>query len=273
MAPHVLILRAPGVNCDQETAYAFEKAGATTERLHVNRLLENPSLFEQFQVLCLPGGFCYGDDIASGRILANQLHHHLSDRLMAFRDAGKLVLGICNGFQVLIKTGLLFPITDDQQPLATLTWNACGRFQDRWVKLETDPRSKCVFLRDIQSVYIPVAHAEGRFVTKDAATLRALDEAGQLALRYAPQDATPWGGNAPLYDENGILAYPANPNGAMANVAGMCDETGRVLGLMPHPERHISPTQHPRWTRETPGNLPAEGDGLQLFRNAVEYFQ
>lgn len=273
MPPHVLILRAPGTNCDLETAYAFEKAGATVERLHVNRLLETPALFDKFQILCFPGGFSYGDDVASGRVLANQLHHHLSDRLMAFREAGKLMLGICNGFQILMKTGMLFPILEGQTPPATLAWNDCARFQDRWVNLETDPQSGCVFLRGIKRLYMPMAHAEGRFTTKDEKTFRALEKAGQLCLRYAPLDETPWGGNVPTYDVNGVLCFPANPNGAAGNVAGVCDETGRVLGLMPHPERHIFPTQHPRWTRETPGTLPEEGDGMKLFRNAVEYFE
>lgn len=273
MTPHVLILRAPGTNCDLETAFAFEKAGAKTERLHVNRLLENPAIFADFQILCFPGGFSYGDDIASGRILANQLHHHLSDELMAFRDAGKLVLGICNGFQILIKTGLLFPVHDDETPAATLAWNDCGRFQDHWVNLAVSPGTNSVFLRGISELYIPMAHAEGRFVTKDAATLARLEAEGRLALKYAPLPATAWN-PAPrgTYDEDGILSYPANPNQAMGNVAGMCDETGRVLGLMPHPERHIDAVQHPHWTRMDEEKRPAEGAGLKMFRNAVEFF-
>ena len=273
MTPHVLILRAPGTNCDLETAFAFEKAGAVAERLHVNRLLENPTIFKEFQILCFPGGFSYGDDIASGRILANQLHHHLSDELMAFRDAGKLVLGICNGFQILMKTGLLFPHTDDETPPATLGWNDCGRFQDHWVNLAVSPKTNSVFLRGITSMYIPMAHAEGRFVTKDTATLEKLEAEVRLALKYAPLPATAWSGaERGTYDEHGILSYPMSPNRAMANVAGISDETGRVLGLMPHPERHIDAVQHPHWTRILREELPAEGDGMKMFRNAVEFF-
>ncbi|MBE6426181.1 MAG: phosphoribosylformylglycinamidine synthase subunit PurQ [Thermoguttaceae bacterium] len=267
MKPNVLILRAPGTNCDLETAYAFEKAGAATERIHVNRLLEDPSLFEKFQILCFPGGFSYGDDISSGRILSSQLLHNLSDQLQKFRDAGKLVLGICNGFQILIKTGLLIPV--DGEPLATLAWNNCQRFQDRWVELKTHANCKNVFLKGIDRLYIPAAHAEGRFVVKDAETLKKFEENGQIALQYAPLDFSKFE-EAAKYDANGILQYPDNPNGAVANIAGLGDETGRVLGLMPHPERHIDPTQHPRWTRRDV--QPEEGEGLQMFRNAVEYF-
>ena len=255
--PNVLILRAPGTNCDRETAFAFEQAGATTELLHVNRLLESPSLFEKFQILCLPGGFSYGDDVAAGRILANQIQHHLADQMQAFKEAGKLILGICNGFQILIKSGVLLPNTPDGAAPATLTWNDSGKFEDRWVELAA-PGEKCVFLRGIERMYLPIAHAEGKFVTKDDAVFAQLEAAGQTALRYRRLDG-----------QDGDVPYPDNPNGSMGNVAGVCDETGRVFGLMPHPERHIDPTHHPRWTREAPKE---EGDGLAVFRNAVQYF-
>jgi phosphoribosylformylglycinamidine synthase subunit PurQ / glutaminase len=262
MPPKVLILRAPGTNCDLETAFAFERAGAKTERLHVNRVLESPSLLTQFQILCLPGGFSYGDDIAAGRILGNQIQHHLTDQMAQFRADGKLILGICNGFQILIKCGVLLPPDADAGPAATLTWNDSGRFEDRWVELGVDG-SKCVFLKGIDRMYLPVAHPEGKFVTRDRAVLKQLEAAGQLALRYRPlSDAT-----SPLAD--GRLPFPDNPNGSTANVAGLCDATGRVFGLMPHPERHIDRTQHPRWTRP---ETEATGDGLAVFVNAVEYF-
>ena len=267
MKPNVLILRAPGTNCDVETAYAFEKAGAVAERIHINRVLEKPELLAQFQILCFPGGFSYGDDISSGRILSSQILHHLYEPLQAFREAGKLVLGICNGFQILIKTGLLIPVTGE--PLATLAWNNCGRFQDRWVELKKHPNCQNVFLKGIDRLYIPAAHAEGRFVVKDAETLRQFEASGQIALQYAPLDFSRFE-EAAKYDVNGILQYPDNPNGAVANIAGLGDTTGRVLGLMPHPERHIDPTQHPQWTHMS--ELPAEGEGLRMFRNAVEFF-
>jgi phosphoribosylformylglycinamidine synthase subunit PurQ / glutaminase len=245
--PNVLILRAPGTNCDAETAFAFEKAGAKTETLHINRLLERPPLFQQFQVLCIPGGFSYGDDLGSGRILGNQMLHHLVDEMLRFKADEKLILGICNGFQVLMKSPVLLDPNGARGPAATLTTNDCGRYQDCWTRLDTRG-SKCVFLTGIERMYLPVAHAEGKFIARDNETLRQLDSADQLVLRYVPAD---------------------NPNGSMSDVAGVCDSTGRVLGLMPHPERHVDPTQHPRWTR---GEAGPEGDGLQLFKNAVAYF-
>ena len=257
-APRVLILRAPGTNCDGETAFAFETAGAKTEKVHLNRLLESPQLAEQFQILCVPGGFSYGDDIAAGRIFGNQIRHHLYDALHEFKAAGKLILGVCNGFQILIKSGVLLP-DQAHEPIATLTLNDSGKFEDRWVQLRTSGE-RCVFLKGVDEMYLPIAHAEGKFVARDAATLARLEEQGQLVLRYTAAAGDPV--------TNEPLAYPANPNGAVANVAGICDETGRVLGLMPHPERHIDPTQHPRWTREQ----RERGDGLILFENAVRYF-
>lgn len=252
--PNVLILRAPGTNCDVETAYAFELAGGNAERIHVNRLLENPSLADGFQILCFPGGFSFGDDVASGRILATTIRHHLGDAIRKFRDADRLVLGICNGFQILIKSGIL--IADDADgPLATLTWNQSGVYTDRWTRLTVD-QDRCVFLKGVKELYLPVAHAEGRFAARNDDVLDSLEKAGRLPLRYAPQD---------------------NPNGAVRNVAGVCDESGRVFGLMPHPERHIDATQHPRWTRlpESERKTPAEtaGDGFALFKNAIHYFE
>ena len=264
--PNVLILRAPGTNCDQETAFAFEKAGAATELLHVNRLLENPALFKRFQILCIPGGFSYGDDVAAGRILANQMEHHLAEEMARFKDDDKLILGICNGFQVLLKSGVLLqPITDQstqRRAAATLTWNDSARFDDRWVELAVDGH-KCVFLKDIQRMYLPVAHAEGKFVARDADALARLEADGQLVLRYRPLDGAVKGG---LSD---AVPYPDNPNGSQSNVAGVCDPSGRVLGLMPHPERHIHCTHHPRWTRR---ETTTTGDGLQIFTAAVEFF-
>lgn len=257
MKPRVLILRAPGTNCDRESAFAFEQAGATCDFVHIQRLLENPQQASQYQILCLPGGFSYGDDIAAGRILANQIRHHLRDVLEDFKAAGKLILGICNGFQILIKSGVLLPDAADGSLTATLTLNDSGKFEDRWVQLQTTS-SKCVFLKDVQQMYLPVAHAEGKFVPRDAATLAALEQNGQVVLKYARLDGQP-----------GDVPYPDCPNGATAFIAGVCDDSGRVMGLMPHPERHIDPTQHPRWTREP---KKERGDGWKVFENAVGFF-
>ncbi len=264
--PNVLILRAPGTNCDRETAFAFERAGGRCDLVHVNRLLEEPEITGQYQIFCLPGGFSYGDDIAAGRILATQVRHHLTDAMERFREAGKLILGICNGFQVLIQTGMLVPPGDDGRIAVTLTGNDSGRFEDRWVRLEVGG-GECVFLRGIQSMYLPVAHAEGKFVYRDASTYERLRDAGQLVLRYAASH----GGATPAESAPSPppVPYPDNPNGSLGDVAGLSDVSGRVLGLMPHPERHIDPTHHPQWTRRPPTD---RGDGLSVFENAVRYF-
>jgi phosphoribosylformylglycinamidine synthase subunit PurQ / glutaminase len=270
--PNVLIVRAPGTNCDNETAFAFHKAGAKTETLHINRLLENPGVFEQFQIFCIPGGFSYGDDIASGRILGNQFQHHLNDQMVKFKEDGKLMLGICNGFQILMKSPVLLPPDREEGPAATLTTNDSGKYEDRWVHLETRG-SKCVFLQGIERMYLPVAHAEGKFVARNEDVLQHLDAAGQLALRYAsPCSSGDCQGRTADRSSKGdaILPFPENPNGSKNNVAGVCDSTGRVLGLMPHPERFLDPTQHPRWTRGEAGEV---GDGFQIFVNAVKYFK
>lgn len=252
--PRVLILRAPGSNCDAETQFAFEKAGAFAERLHINRLREQPGLLQRYQILVVPGGFTYGDDVAAGKILANQLAHFLGEALRRFRDADKLVLGVCNGFQALLKAGLIIP-PDEDGPLATLTNNASGKFEDRWVYLRATP-GHCPFLKGYDRLHLPVAHGEGNFICREGWILKGLEQAGQAVLRYVDAEGRPG-------------PYPINPNGSRGDVAGVCDLTGRVLGLMPHPERHVLPTQHPRWTRL---GLAEEGDGLRLFRNGVGYF-
>lgn len=269
--PRILVLRAPGTNCDEETAFAFEQAGALAERLHVQRLLEQPRRLLDFQILCFPGGFSYGDDLAAGRILGNLARCQLADVLRQFRDADRLTLGICNGFQILLKTGLLLPDDPSTGPPATLAWNASGRFEDRWVDL-TVTSDKSVFFRGITSMYLPVAHAEGRFVVRDHALLGQLEQRKQIVLKYS----------GPRTSDGGVR-YPFNPNGALGDIAGISDETGRVCGLMPHPERHLEALQHPRWTRRrwqgdsmrgAAGSAVTEevGDGLAVFQNAVRYF-
>jgi phosphoribosylformylglycinamidine synthase len=280
--PRVLILRSPGANCDGETQFAFQRAGAEAELVHINRLRETPKLLHDYQVLCIPGGFSYGDDIAAGKILAHQLMTFLADEIRRFRDQEKLILGVCNGFQVLLKAGLLIP-PDEDGPLATLAHNRHGRFEDRWIHMTATP-GNCAWLKDIDRLHLPIAHGEGAFVCRKEWILRGLDEAGQIVLRYAEDGVR--GTDDRIRESSSLipssvlrplssisfseLPFPANPNGSQGNVAGVCDATGRVLGLMPHPERHVLGTQHPRWTRE---GLKDEGDGLKLFRNAVEYFQ
>jgi len=255
-----LVLRAAGINCDRETQHALELAGAVAERLHINRIIENKTLLDDCQILVVPGGFSYGDDVAAGKILANQVVQHLRDALDKFIADGKLVLGICNGFQVLVKTGILpGPIESQPQSTAngaqavTITYNDSGKFEDRWVYLEPQAE-RCVFIEPGRRIYLPIAHGEGKVVTADEPTLDALIAGGYVAFRYVDADG-----------EEG--EYPVNPNGSMASIAGLTDSTGRVLGLMPHPERFVRPTQHPRWTREQ----NVDGDGMTIFNNAVRY--
>jgi phosphoribosylformylglycinamidine synthase len=258
MKPKTLILRTAGTNCDGETAYAFERAGTSSEFLHINRLLENPRQIHDFQILALPGGFSYGDDIAAGKILANQITHHLRDALQEFIDAGKPVIGICNGFQVLVKTDLLpGNLAGHSGQTATLTNNDCGRFIDRWIRVA--PRStKCIWTAGIEPLDVPIAHGEGKFVPADEQVRRALWDNDQVALVYVNPDNTPAGGQS-----------PANPNGSIDDIAGVCDASGLVFGLMPHPERYVESYQHPAWSRQSP--LPPVGRGLQIFQNAVRH--
>jgi phosphoribosylformylglycinamidine synthase subunit PurQ / glutaminase len=248
MTPRVLVLRAAGTNCDAETAYAFELVGASATTLHVNRLRENPKLLRDFQVLAIPGGFSYGDDVASGRIFANELMSALRDELLGLIDRGGFAIGICNGFQVLVKAGLLprlWASRPGSAPVqeATLTDNTSGVYRDCWVRVAGDP-SVCQWIPDDREIELPVAHAEGRFIAPEA-VLKELQAHGQVALRYTAG---------------------SNPNGSTADIAGICDRSGRIFGLMPHPERFLRWENHPRWTREP---RRAEGDGVRFFRHAI----
>jgi len=264
--PRALVLTGYGINCDRETAFAFEKAGAEARRVHVNDLIDGHDSLDRYQILSFPGGFSYGDDISSGKVLANRVKTHLAEAIKRFIEKGGLVLGICNGFQVVVKYGLLgSPEGPIEEQKSTLTNNDSSRYEDRWVHLRPES-GRCVFTRGIDRLYLPVAHGEGKFFT-DPQTLEGLEAAGCVVLRYA--------------DEEGRAAegrFPWNPNGSLNDIAGICDPSGRVFGLMPHPERHLHFTQHPLWTRiaeqyRREGRpLPEEGDGMALFRNAVTYF-
>lgn len=259
-----IVLRAAGINCDLETAYALELAGAEAQCVHINRLIEDKSALDQFQILVFPGGFSYGDDVAAGKILANQVVHHLSEAIQKFIDAGKLVLGICNGFQVLVKAGILSSNEETgHQGTVTITYNDSGKFEDRWVYLAPQTE-KCIFIEPGRQIYLPVAHGEGRVVTKDEAALERLKSEGHIAFKYV--------------DENGKEGdYPINPNNSVDSIAGLTDTTGRVLGLMPHPERHVRTTQHPHWSRirgaRGEGRGTRYGDGMAIFANAVRFIQ
>lgn len=259
MSVRALIVTGFGINCNRETDYAFEQAEAESIQIHVNDLAAQPALLERFHILAIPGGFSYGDDVASGKILANRLRYQLGAALQAFVADEKLVIGICNGFQVLVKLGLLPGNATEFTQEVTLTHNDSSRFEDRWVHLKKDPATPCIWLEGLDVFACPIRHGEGKFIPRDDALLRALQENGQVALRYSDVHGTPVEG-----------AYPANPNGSVDDIAGICDPTGRVFGLMPHPEAFLRRTNHPRWTRET---IEEPTAGALLFENAVRYAQ
>ncbi|MCP4505300.1 MAG: phosphoribosylformylglycinamidine synthase subunit PurQ, partial [Fuerstiella sp.] len=233
-APQVCVLRAPGTNCDVETAHAFDLAGGSADRVHLFRLLDDPSLLRQYQILCVPGGFSYGDDIGAGVIFSRQIRAQLNDVMRDFLSADKLVLGICNGFQVILKAGLLMrrgiDCADESalEDQVTLTWNNSGRYTDRWVRLKTTS-SNSVFLKDLDEFEVPIAHAEGRIAVADDSVLNDLRSAGQISLCYWNDQATEMAAQTGDATTIELLAEPDNPNGSLANIAGLSDTTGRVL--------------------------------------------
>lgn len=258
MKPRALILHANGTNRDAEAAQAFKRAGAETEIVPLNRLRAGETHWSDYQLLILPGGFSYADALGAGKLLALDLQVYFADQVHEFVASGKPVIGICNGFQALVKAGLLpSPIRrgGEREVKATLTFNARGHFECRWITLI--PRSQtCVWTRGLtELIYCPVAHGEGNFTLADPAALDTLQARDQIALIFATSDGAPANGT-----------YPDNPNGSIADIAGICNPQGNVLGLMPHPEDHIFPYQHPRWTRGESGRM-----GLQLFVNGVRY--
>ncbi|MCA8941433.1 MAG: phosphoribosylformylglycinamidine synthase subunit PurQ [Planctomycetes bacterium] len=253
--PRVLILRAPGINCERETFDAFERAGGAPEYVHVQKLVERPSLLDDYSILAFPGGFAYGDDIAAGRVLANQLRSRAGDDLLGFVDRGGLVLGICNGFQALVRLGLL-PRAENGQGLvqqATLTHNLSDHYECRWVTLEAPP-NRCVFLEDGLTIRCPAAHGEGYLQCKDETFAKLLRDEGFAAFLYVDANGNP------------TTEYPANPNGSPHGLAGLTDRTGRVLGMMPHPDRAYLPIHLPNWRRE---GLAESADGFEIFAAMV----
>ncbi len=274
LQPKVIILRTAGTNCDGETKFAFERCGAVVDVVHINRLLNKEKFLSDYHILAIPGGFSYGDDIASGKILANELRLRLGEDMRKFIDEGKLMIGICNGFQVLVKAGILpglgaalSPIESEKGPPlvegdpfsqeATLTTNDSAKFEDRWVHLKSEKSSVCVWIKGIaQPIFLPVAHGEGKFIPKDNSVLERLKKNHQIVFRYTTK-------------EGGSATYPENPNGSIDDIAGICDSTGRIFGLMPHPERHFLFTQHPFWTRFS--KKTELGDGAKIFKNGIQY--
>jgi phosphoribosylformylglycinamidine synthase I len=256
-ALRALVLRAPGINCDRETAQACRLAGFETDLIHINQLLKAPEELLDYHFLVIPGGFAYGDDLGAGTILAKKIQLHLGTQLTQFVHEGRPVLGICNGFQVLVRLGLLPEIAQDTSLRATLTENESAQFECRWTTLTTQ-QSPCLFTKGIdRPIEIPVAHGEGQFVFTGDIT--SLQESGQLPLVYASNTA----------ETQASVSYPANPNGSVGNVAGVCNRQGNVFGLMPHPERYINAMQHPLRR----GLSNDQGDGLLIFQNAYQYVQ
>ncbi len=262
-----LVLTGYGLNCDHETAHALELAGAMADRVHINALIDGTVRLEDYRIMVFGGGFSWGDDHGAGVIQAVRMKTKLGDRISAFVEDGNLVLAICNGFQAVVNVGLLPGFDGDYRSRSVaLTYNDCGNFRDQWVRLTVDTQSPCVFTRGLDWIDLPIRHGEGKF-TAASETIERLVDAGQVAVRYASPDGRPAEGR-----------FPDNPNGSLYDIAGICDPTGRVFGLMPHPEAYNHFTNHPDWTRimETAkrDGKPPTADlppGIRIFRNAVTH--
>lgn len=266
--PRVLVVTGYGINCDEETAFAFRAAGADADIVHVNDLIADRAMMGGYQVFSFPGGFSYGDDTGSGKALANRIKNNLIDEVRRFAERDTLILGICNGFQVMVNLGLVPALAGVAERVeAALEHNRSFRYQCRWVDCVVEKKSPSVFMRGIDRLHIPVAHGEGNFFAHGD-VLRQIEEDGLVVMRYARPDGSPAGGE-----------FPYNPNGAMNDIAAVCDRTGRIMGMMPHPERGMFFTQRDDWTlaRERLARegreMPEQSDGFTVFKNAVEYFR
>ncbi len=266
---NVLVLTGYGLNCDDETAFGFERAGACAVRTHINSLIDGTARLEDFQIMVFIGGFSWGDDHGAGVIQAVHMKTHVGAKILEFVEKENLVLGICNGFQTLVNFGLL-PAFDRnyQMRSVALTFNDCGNFRNQWVKLKVNPAAPCIFTRGMLEAEFPVRHGEGKFYA-DASTIDRLVSNNQIVVQYALSDGSPAGGR-----------FPDNPNGSILDIAGICDPTGRIFGLMPHPEAYNHWTNHPDWTRnkeiakrrgysfDTDSTI-----GIHLFKNAVDFIK
>ncbi len=250
-----IVLRVDGTNCDVELVEAFRQAGAQTERIHINELIREKYSLEEYHILAIPGGFSYGDYVAAGKLLANDLKYRLRKDVEQFIDQSKPILGICNGFQALVKAGFLPALDGRREQQATLATNDKALFIDRWIYLKHENQGTCIFTKSLDNqLYVPVNHGEGKFVMKES-DIQRLEESDQIVFRY-------------VNPKGELAGYPWNPNGSVSNIAGICDEHGTILGLMPHPEKYIHRYQHPFWTRLS--ELEFSG-WLPLFKNAVDY--
>ncbi len=264
---NALVLTGFGLNCDNETAYALQLAGAEVQRMHTNALINGEVHLKDFKLLVLGGGFSWGDDHGGGVIQAVRLKTNLGSRILDFIANGNLVLGICNGFQTLVNLGLLPGLNDDYQTRSVaLTFNDCGNFRNDWVSLTVNQQSPCVFTHNMQQLELPIRHGEGKFVADEHVIKRLIDN-HQVVIRYARENGEPANGH-----------FPSNPNGSLYDIAGLCDPTGHIFGLMPHPEAFNHFTNHPDWTRlkeklNRQGRRMNTGDtlGVRLFKNGVDY--
>lgn len=253
---NAVVLITAGSNCDRETEYALKAAGAKAERVHINDLISRQLNLQRYQILIIPGGFSFGDDIAAGKVFANKFRFKLKGQIEKFHADGKLILGICNGFQVLAKMGILPNTGGEYAREVTLTYNSSGKFEGRWLYLRSNHKTQCVFVKDFpEIIQLPIAHGEGRFVPVDETVLGIIKKENLTVFQYCDE-------------KGGIVNGKHNPNGSVESIAGICDRTGRIFGLMPHPERYVSRLQHPQWRRS---KLKEEGIGLSVFRNAVSY--
>ena len=257
-----VILTGFGLNCEKETAIGFESCGATSTLIHINDLLSCPSQIQKYHLLAFVGGFSFGDHLGAGIVLANRLKYKLGNELKQFIDSGRLIIGICNGFQTMVGLGLV-PGFDAScfTPKVALAPNSQGVFRDDWVTLVCNPQSPCIFTKGIDSIQLPIRHGEGRFVAANKEILMEIEKQNLVAMRYVnPQSKEP------------TIEFPFNPNGSVNSIAGICDPNGRIFGLMPHPEAYLSPYNHPHWIREKLSNkLPEEGRGKLIFQNAIDF--
>ena len=265
-SPAACVITGFGINADEELAQAFLLSGAQAARVHVRDLIGDPGLLSKFRILAFPGGFSFGDHLGSGKVFATLFLRNLGAALPDFIAGGGLVIGICNGFQVLVKMGVLPNLSGTGGQEASLVHNDSGKFEDRWVRVRFDEKSRCVWTRGLREMELPVRHGEGKFIMRSASDLEAMTARGLVALRYAAKGGAATGSAAPF-------GYPDDPNGSEGHVAGVCDPTGRVFGLMPHPEAFMSPENHPDWARLDTRTLRKRerdgGDGLRIFRNGV----
>lgn len=262
----VLIITGDGLNCERETAWAFTLAGAAPHLVHITDILKREMRLADYAALAFVGGFSNGDHLGAGTVQASRFRHALREDLQRFIDENKPVIGICNGFQTIVKMGILPGVSEDEDSwtrTATITANDSGKFEDRWVHLAVNPASPCIWTRGLKRLFLPVRHGEGKFYMGEDRLLDRVERNDQVVARYATAEGSP------------TQEYPFNPNGSQRAIAAVCDATGLIFGIMPHPEGYLSAYNHPSWTRETALGrpMPREGEGLEIFRNAVEYIR